>query len=707
MSANKVPIFAINLDASRDRWASLEERCSALDLQLHRVPAFDGRAVQPEHWTGFDPEKFRQHTGRVALPGEYGCYRSHLLALQAFVDHGAPFGLIIEDDVLPNSETAAKVDAIIGEMPGFDAVRLISHRSRYFIHFLTTSLKTRVGRTVFGPQGSAAAYLMSREGARKILAALPVMFLPWDVALERFWESGTEIFSTAENVLDFSPHRAASTIISQNGYAGTKLPLSRRLAGIGFQLREGFRRAHAVLPVPNAGEKPLADAKARANGSRPGPNPIVETAATAALLIFLSAVWLESDAYRFAGISMLLAALVYYFRVALFTYTKPLIGAAGLACVAWALYVAARMGIDVALRPGKGFGTAEGIYLFPMLYPTFGYALFLYIRRPFAGAAAFMVISLAALLIGTDFHRSLLGERALTTLHNNTIHAANASGILMICAVAFGNYVLHRHDLRGTLRTGLILLAAAVFSVAGLYVLGLQAKAVWVALAVSLSLLFAMMGLKRHGARSQFIALAAVAVVIAGAAVFGQTLRSAGEKTADSSVSLVEQILSGESLSSAVSEAVADPNTALSVRDRLMIWSNGVEVWARHPVLGSGIAWLDDWDNRKYPEQKFTLLHNGYLEIAVRYGIVGLLFYAWLFLWALKTVRRASRAGLIEVTAYHAYLAVMAFFAVTLFTNSNNRLAFGETYMWFAVSFGFCCHYLLQERRLVRVRTYF
>jgi O-antigen ligase len=301
----------------------------------------------------------------------------------------------------------------------------------------------------------------------------------------------------------------------------------------------------------------------------------------------------------------------------------------------------------------------------------------------------------------------LAGERARTFLHNNSIHAANAAGILFICAAAFGSFVLHHSEMGGKVRSVLLLLAAGVLLLSGLNVLSLQSKGVWVSIAASLVVLLFMLLASRRGARPWLIYLAALVGLAAGVVIFGQSIRSVGEKTAGGAAALVTRVLSGESPSLVMSSAIADPATDPSIADRLMIWANGAEVWQSHPIFGAGVTWLDNWENRIYPASTFTLLHNGYLEIAVRYGFFGLLFYGVLFAWSLITVRKAAMARLIDVSAYQAHLAVMILFAISLFTNSNNRLAFGESYMWFAASFGFYCHYLLQRQGLVRVRTYF
>ncbi|WP_366525747.1 glycosyltransferase family 25 protein, partial [Planktotalea sp.] len=40
--------------------------------------------------------------GRDVNGGEIGCYFSHIRALENFLETGAPYGFVLEDDMLPN-----------------------------------------------------------------------------------------------------------------------------------------------------------------------------------------------------------------------------------------------------------------------------------------------------------------------------------------------------------------------------------------------------------------------------------------------------------------------------------------------------------------------------------------------------------------------------------------------------------------------------
>lgn len=180
---------------------------------------------------------------------------------------------------------------------------------------------------------------------------------------------------------------------------------------------------------------------------------------------------------------------------------------------------------------------------------------------------------------------------------------------------------------------------------------------------------------------------------------YGILSSTAGDTLAFVGRSITDATTNG--VGSALEHAIKSDLTPVSAKERLMLWSNALEIWKHHPIFGASSAWLTEWQNRAYHTQIYDVFHNGYLEIAVRYGIAGLTFYAFLFIWSARQVQQAARTKLIEPIAWHCYISTLIFFAITLLSNSNNRLAIGEGYMWFAAAFGFYCFYLRQRARQI------
>ena len=666
-----LPIFAINLDSESDRWDDLSANTKSVGLDVQRVPAVDGRQIAPSDWDKFDALSARKQNGREILPAEYGCYQSHLLALETFLADGNPYGLIIEDDVAFDENTSRRIEAILAAVPDFDLIKLTNHRTKLFIRATKTSLGDEIGRTLYGPQGSTAAYLVTRDGARKLVSQLAIMKLPWDAAVERFWDSNLKVYSSRQNVLNFAPSSAVSSIAGPSGsYKAGRFPWWKRLNTASFRMKDQFLRLHHVFLRP-----PLEPETSNPAAAKVEKNAWAEVAAAIAVLFLISAVWRETHIYRYAGLLLVLFAFVRWLRTDLWTYSKPLIGWVGFLCLGWAIYVLARLAF-VYFSTGQ-LGSAEGIYLLPGLYATLGYAFFAYIRRPAVVVLWFVILSLVFLAAGTGYTEILRGARPEPWLFNNPIHAAVAAGMIFLCALQFAWYTAQRTDLKAGAKSLHWALAAGVLLFAAVNIIVLRSKGVWLALAVAL-LLSALMTLSR-GVRRELLAGAGILALVLAAIVASQNIFLS---TAGSTAAFITDFFSAVANSGwndAIEQALTSNLVPASVQERLMLWANAVEVWERHPIFGAGSSWLTEWQDRTYQTEIYNVFHNGYLEIAVRYGIVGLVFYAFLFAWTSRQVLQAARAGLVAPFAWPCYLSTLVFFALTILSNSNNRLAIGES----------------------------
>lgn len=713
-AGKRIPAFVINLDSDHELWQDLLKDATTHGIELHRVPAIDGRVLDRSEWTGVDIEAFQRFTGREILAGEYGCYRSHLKALQQFLADGRPFGVILEDDAAIDERTAGRVQAIVDTVKTFDLVKLANHRTRYLIRAVTTKAGDYVGRTIQGRQGSAAAYLVSRQGAQRLLTALETMAFPYDVALERFWDHGTRTLTTKENVFGYT-ERPEGSSISPNGYAETKFSRHQRMPKVAFTLSDHFTRTRQVfnrddwMRLPD-GPSSTADHLTVTEGSlavRTMPNQLLVFLAALSVLAFTSVLWIERDAYRFAGIGLIVVALIYYFRRDLMTYGKPLIGWMGWLCIVWALVVLARIANAYLDSGGQAVGTAEGIYLFPLLYPTLGYALYVFIREPSKLVSVFMVISLVVLIGASDFHSIFRGLRATTWLHNNPIHASLASGFILLSSIPFLLYTLRRDGLSNWWRSTYIILGCLVFLISLANVVALQSKGVWAGLAVALPVMFLAIALTEKNRVTQLVALAALAVAAGCAFAAYSLIWNVSSDTIIAVKSILADIKAGKGVFASGALAIANESLPEGFRIRLELMANAVRLWEQNPLLGAGPNWLSLWAERPYKLSNFNLLHNGYLEVMVRYGALGLAFYAALYVWAIGKALRAAKAGLIDWTAFQFFVAGFALFGIALATNSHIRLATGESLMWLAAAFGFYCYYLLQQRELTKSRTWF
>jgi glycosyl transferase, family 25 len=224
-----IAVYFINLDRAPHRRQALEAEAARFDINLSRVAAVDGAAIAPSQRENVNERLFTLFNGRAIVPGEYGCYQSHLKALRQIVEDGVDFGVVLEDDVVLDAQAMARITAIATQMPGSGVVKLLNHRAKGFQKRFETPLGDDVGRCIHGPQGSAAAYLVSRQAAAKLLISTRPMVYPWDIALERGWATGVNTLTVRDNVLSLGPLRAETEIATIEQYRKVKLPPLRRI----------------------------------------------------------------------------------------------------------------------------------------------------------------------------------------------------------------------------------------------------------------------------------------------------------------------------------------------------------------------------------------------------------------------------------------------------------------------------------------------
>ncbi|RUM96918.1 glycosyltransferase family 25 protein [Pseudaminobacter arsenicus] len=242
----RIPVFVINLDRSPERLAKIRKRAEEIGIDLIRVRAVDGAQLTPEHSQKVDHASFARDHGKRILPAEIGCYLSHLDALQIVADSPESHAVIVEDDVQFNPDFLAFLDDLVA-LEGWDVVKLVNHRTRGFVSHAKVNDRYQIGRCAHGPCGSSAAYMVTRQGAGRLLAALNPMGLPYDVALERGWAGGYELFSTDQPVVRLSPEMGSTIFVGESPYRKATFPAHKRLRTLLFRSRDYLRRIRFAL----------------------------------------------------------------------------------------------------------------------------------------------------------------------------------------------------------------------------------------------------------------------------------------------------------------------------------------------------------------------------------------------------------------------------------------------------------------------------
>ena len=144
--------YAINLDKDRARMQSARNILGPLGLDVQRVAAVNGSLL---------PKR------PLLSAGEVGCFFSHLLALETFLQSGDAQGVIFEDDIACSvSPDAFKKHMALAtkHLPDFDIVYL----GKCLCECGTFQ---KIEKTLYSTRGALClhAYMVSRAGAQKLL----------------------------------------------------------------------------------------------------------------------------------------------------------------------------------------------------------------------------------------------------------------------------------------------------------------------------------------------------------------------------------------------------------------------------------------------------------------------------------------------------------------------------------------------------------
>ncbi|MEL6565908.1 MAG: glycosyltransferase family 25 protein [Pseudomonadota bacterium] len=218
-------VFLINLDSSPDRLMAAQTALTAQNTTFSRVPGVDGRQTPPEHVDAYDAQAAEKYFGRALNGGEVGAYQSHLRALAAFVQSGAAYGLILEDDMDPDARAMVLVQSIVTWQRGrlsddWRVANLGAKRQKITSHLVTLDVdgtQIDVRRGHYFPM-LATALLWTRAGAHAFLGQHTKIDCPWDHATRR-WLTETNMGLTVSPPL-FLTTGATSQIDPAKGARG-------------------------------------------------------------------------------------------------------------------------------------------------------------------------------------------------------------------------------------------------------------------------------------------------------------------------------------------------------------------------------------------------------------------------------------------------------------------------------------------------------
>ncbi|WP_313387105.1 glycosyltransferase family 25 protein [Chishuiella sp.] len=196
--------YLINLDRAKDRLKLMTKEFEKNNIEFNRIPAIDYKEININSYS------IKNLYDRDLVPGEIGCYLSHLKTLKIFLNSSEEFAIILEDDAILEQNFDEVIYKTINSYNELDDsnkwdilklkngkrrnIKIKNIDDRYFIGACGTSIPiTTIGA------------IWTRSAAKKFLNKVgydtPIIRRPIDCELQHPWEYDLLIYNLLPSVI--------------------------------------------------------------------------------------------------------------------------------------------------------------------------------------------------------------------------------------------------------------------------------------------------------------------------------------------------------------------------------------------------------------------------------------------------------------------------------------------------------------------------
>ncbi len=177
-----IPVFVINLDRRADRLAFIASQLQAIGVNWERVSAHDMESVDVELLA----QEIASEGHVIGMGrGSQCCALTNFGIYRRIVAEDIPAALILQDDVELSPELVPFISSLDWLPGGVHVVQFEKYGRRESLRLMGPTLGNMpvAGRRLhrlFSRTAGAACYLITQEGAAKILAEKPLLNMPID-----------------------------------------------------------------------------------------------------------------------------------------------------------------------------------------------------------------------------------------------------------------------------------------------------------------------------------------------------------------------------------------------------------------------------------------------------------------------------------------------------------------------------------------------
>lgn len=180
-------IYIINLDRSVARLRKAQMSLEARGLKYNRVSAIDGAQEDLRKSPYYDVDGNSRDYFEPVSSCLIGNFLSHRKTWKLILKGESSHSIVLEDDFCIHRDALPLLNQLGNEPLGYDILRLYTNRKpkRILYSYPDTPFHMVAAKR---PPIATVAYLISKEGAKKLLDATETITRPLDVHLKHWWE---------------------------------------------------------------------------------------------------------------------------------------------------------------------------------------------------------------------------------------------------------------------------------------------------------------------------------------------------------------------------------------------------------------------------------------------------------------------------------------------------------------------------------------
>lgn len=232
-------IYVINLDRSKERLTEITRQLNELGLQFERISAIDGKLANDTQRACINEQAYQKKHGKQSLPGELGCYLSHVKAIQTFLNTNDEFALILEDDAVFGADFVQVITRLLANSARWDMVKLSGVHSGTPVNDIELNPFYRLA-VMFSKCTGSSAYVINRKAALAYYQKLLPMTLPYDHEFDLGWKYRIKV--RAVNPFPVIHNDMVSTTIISDPISNRKIRGFKRFPTHLYRLKTEFSR---------------------------------------------------------------------------------------------------------------------------------------------------------------------------------------------------------------------------------------------------------------------------------------------------------------------------------------------------------------------------------------------------------------------------------------------------------------------------------